>query len=371
MKPISKYKFDQNMNEILFISSQKIYILKVTMINIVKEKIRVALRVRCSKDSKSKNEIIIKAKNLDFVFDEFAPQRQIFLDCVQPKIDTFLSGVNSSICVYGENKSGKKYTCGIIELFQSSTDNLFFEINEDSGFVIRTINEVLKFYYKSEEAFKVYFSIIQIFNEKIQDLLNPNEVAIAISEVFNTTVLQNVIEIEFETVEKLNQKLNDCKKKLNSKANIIFNIEIEKIISGEIKRNKMSFICVTGSGRNILSQTSYKSDKLSNFQSILALNTVISKLSTNSKFIPYNISKLTLVMKQILGGNFETLFFACVIPENIIETLATLEVSFNAQKILNNIIVSNNQSSLNLVQGNIKVRKPKILNKFLNFEKLK
>jgi hypothetical protein len=254
------------------------------MINIVKEKIRVALRVRCSKDSKNKDDIILKAKKLDFIFDEFVSQKQIFLDCVLPKIDFFLSGVNSSIYVYGENKSGKKYTCGIIELFQSSTDKFFFEIDEDSGFVVRTINEILKFYYKSQEAIKIYFSIIQICNEKIQDLLNPNEVAITISEVFNTTVLQNVMEIEFETVEKLKQKLCDCKIKFNSKANIIFNIEIEKTISGIVKRNKMSFICVTNSGRNTLSQASNKSEKLSNFQSIIALNTVISKLSTNSKF---------------------------------------------------------------------------------------
>jgi hypothetical protein len=115
----------------------------------------------------------------------------------------------------------------------------------------------------------------------------------------------------------------------------------------------LSIICLSIS--NIYfsnSEKSNKSNAMANFQSLIAFKSVILKLSTNSVFIPYNLSKLKLTLKETLGGNCKTFFFACVIPENKSESLSTLNVALNASKIVNKQIISDN---LELLQSQSRV----------------
>ena len=43
----------------------------------------------------------------DYVFDDFSTQQQVYAACVQPLVDSFTSGYNTTILAYGQTGSGK------------------------------------------------------------------------------------------------------------------------------------------------------------------------------------------------------------------------------------------------------------------------
>lgn len=80
-------------------------------------------------------------------------------------------------------------------------------------------------------------------------------------------------------------------------------------------------------------------------KSLLALGTVISKLSDGDRYnvfnccihIPYRDSKLTRILQSSLGGNTRTSIICTITPAmlHIDETLSTLRFANRAKKISN------------------------------------
>ena len=78
-------------------------------------------------------------------------------------------------------------------------------------------------------------------------------------------------------------------------------------------------------------------------QSLSALGNVIEKLTVdNVKHVPYRNSKLTLLLRDSLGGNTKTLMIANIAPSdyNLDETISTLRYASRAKKIKNKPIVN-------------------------------
>ena len=60
----------------------------------------------------------------------------------------------------------------------------------------------------SIDFIKINYSMISIFNDAIFDIFGQDEQEIKILDISNTTVLQNVTEVEFESAEKFKEKFD-------------------------------------------------------------------------------------------------------------------------------------------------------------------
>lgn len=107
---------------------------------------------------------------------------------VAPAIDGVLKGLNSTIFAYGQTGSGKTYTMfgkewdtkvktlakKMLECLKNGEQYQGDEMLDDLGIIPRSVQEV--FYYCASQPIdssniKIYLSFLQIYNEKIYDLL--------------------------------------------------------------------------------------------------------------------------------------------------------------------------------------------------------
>ena len=118
----------------------------------------------------------IKEKNggrnfvYDRVYNESTETTEIFIDQCLAVIEKCVTGYNSCIFCYGQTGSGKTFTMhgtrktnpGIVPL---SIDNIFLIIQKSHN-----------------KEFLVRCSYIEIYNESINDLLNPNSLNLQLQE---------------------------------------------------------------------------------------------------------------------------------------------------------------------------------------------
>lgn len=85
-------------------------------------------------------------------------------------IDGFLDGENSTIFMYGQTTSGKTYTM---------LGNANYE-----GLITFSLKDIfLKFSKKyTSKSYKIAISYLEIYNEQINDLLNPGSINLKIIE---------------------------------------------------------------------------------------------------------------------------------------------------------------------------------------------
>jgi kinesin family member 5 len=106
----------------------------------------------------------------DHTFDELSSQREVFDHCARPLALDALSGINSTIIAYGQTGSGKTYT------IEGDNDDPL-----KIGIIPRTI--AVLFDAAEERSMSTKYSIaisyIEIYMEKLKDLLTPEIVPIA------------------------------------------------------------------------------------------------------------------------------------------------------------------------------------------------
>jgi len=112
--------------------------------------------------------------NFDYVFDLESMQENVYKTAVMPIIKSVLEGFNGSIMAYGQTSSGKTHT-----MLGPSIDD---EVNK--GIIPRMVGGIFEQIETAAEdiEFSVKVSFIEIYNEKIRDLLNPEKVNLKIHE---------------------------------------------------------------------------------------------------------------------------------------------------------------------------------------------
>jgi len=204
-------------------------------------------------------------------------------------------------------------------------------------------------------VYKVEVSFMEIYNEKVRDLLVANKTSLKVREhsILGPYVdgLSLLAVKSAEDVATLMAEGNKSRtiaatnmNSESSRSHAVFTIVLTQTmtdagsgVTGE-KVSKLSLVDLAGSER--ATKTGAVGERLkegSNInKSLTTLGLVISKLaegsasSTNSKdsktFIPYRDSVLTWLLKDNLGGNSRTIMIATVSPsaDNYEETLSTL-----------------------------------------------
>jgi len=110
----------------------------------------------------------------DRTFDPNTNQKAVYEECVLPVIDSVLEGFNGTIMAYGQTSSGKTHT-----MLGPDIDD-----EENKGIIPRMVGGIFNRIETAPEEieFTVKVSMIEIYNEKIRDLLDPKKIDLKVHE---------------------------------------------------------------------------------------------------------------------------------------------------------------------------------------------
>ena len=275
-------------------------------------------------------------KNIQFVFDRVFDEEldniRIYELSTKKFVESLLNGYNCAVFAYGATGSGKTHTM----LGSSDDPGVIFFTTMD---LFRQLEEK-----SDEEKLELSISYFEIYNEIVYDLLDPTSgKALAVREDSRRGVVVQNLSVHqptdanhlLEMLEYGNRNRTQHPTDANaesSRSHAVFQISLKKqdFSSAQemsIQISKMSLIDLAGSER---ASTAYKTNRSKGLQreggninkSLLALGNCITALASNdskrkSSYIPYRGSKLTLLLRDSLGGNCQTAMIATVSPSTV------------------------------------------------------
>ncbi|KGL88311.1 Kinesin-like KIF13B, partial [Charadrius vociferus] len=288
----------------------------------------------------------------------FLGQDVVFKCLGENILQNAFEGYNACIFAYGQTGSGKSYT------MMGTADQPGLIPRLCSGLFERAQKEE-----NEEQSFKVEVSYMEIYNEKVRDLLDPKgsrqSLKVREHSVYGPYVdgLSKLAVASYKDIESLMSEGNKSRtvaatnmNEESSRSHAVFKIilthtlyDVQSGTSGE-KVGKLSLVDLAGSER--ATKTGAAGDRLkegSNInKSLTTLGLVISALAdqaagkNKNKFVPYRDSVLTWLLKDSLGGNSKTAMVATVSPaaDNYDETLSTLRYADRAKNIVNHAVVN-------------------------------
>jgi len=341
------------------------------------ENIKVCLRIRpMSLQEQSRNDVsciepvsneqlILKHKNLrrsytfNLVFGQDSSQEDVFFNCSMDKlIDSALDGYSVTIFAYGQTGSGKTYT---IMGRDDAINEKILKNNKYSGIMPKSINYIWSAVSRLQQKFYIKVSFLEIYNEQINDLLNPtnNNLQIRWDQkqgffvegllVIECKKPEDIVEIILQGTKNRKKGSHDLNKDSSRSHSILTVYLISEFQSGSEtykKYGKISFVDLAGSER--LKETHSKGGMLKETgninKSLFVLGKVISSLTdkkNTNQHIPYRDSKLTMLLMDSIGGTAKTLMIACVSPSSQYsdETMSTLNYASRTMNIKNKPLV--------------------------------
>ncbi|KAJ3428166.1 kinesin-like protein kif3a [Anaeramoeba flamelloides] len=320
-----------------------------------------------------------KTFNFTHIFDGKSQQESLF-DYVKPKISSIFKGLNATIFAYGQTGSGKTFT--------------MMGNKQLPGIIPRSIAEIFKFANceKSGEC-GVYLTYIEIYNNKIYDLLDPgnsgglqrnstpyrrrnstktyNKIKIVedykLGKIFLTG--SDYFNIQLNSEEQCLQLLEEGSQRravgatnLNEHSSrshsiVILTLQTRQPNSDIILEGKLNLVdlagsecskraCTTGS---TLTETKSINSSLSALVDVLSVLSKNHKINNNNKkksnkkinpmLVPYRNSKLTRLLKDSLGGNSRTVMITTISQDtaNYRTTIMSLRYAYNTTFIKNHV----------------------------------
>ncbi|XP_038110780.1 kinesin-like protein Klp98A isoform X2 [Culex quinquefasciatus] len=300
----------------------------------------------------------------DFTFDHsywsvdesdghFTPQERVFEDLGTEIVDCAFQGYNACVFAYGQTGSGKTFT--------------MMGTAEAQGLIPRICRSLfgrMKLGQEEGVGYKTQCSYLEIYNERVKDLLGPSSAGHGLRVREHRTLgpyVENLSqhpvsdygEIQNCMVQGNNQRttastnMNDT----SSRSHAIFTITfvqaryLDDMPSETV--SKIHLVDLAGSERaNATGATGQRLKEGAHInKSLVTLGSVISALAeqtnpTHNKrilYIPYRDSILTWLLKDSLGGNSKTIMIAAISPAdvNYSETLSTLRYANRAKNIIN------------------------------------
>eukprot|EP00026_Physarum_polycephalum_P000195 Phypoly_transcript_00195.p1 GENE.Phypoly_transcript_00195~~Phypoly_transcript_00195.p1 ORF type:complete len:2011 (-),score=530.90 Phypoly_transcript_00195:36-5696(-) len=229
------------------------------------------------------------------------------------------------------------------------------------------IRDIFSHIESSNREFLLRVSYMEIYNEVIQDLLNPEAKNLKIHEDIEKGIyvggIKEAIVVSAEQVLALMQSGEDRRhvgatnmNEHSSRSHTIFRMVIEsrerstggdrKSVDGAVKVSMLNLVDLAGSERIAHTGAEGIRQKEGGHinKSLLALSTVIAKLSEGKSqvHIPYRDSKLTRILQTALGGNARTAIICTVTPAAVHqeETLSTIKFATRAKNIKNKPVIN-------------------------------
>eukprot|EP00644_Phytophthora_capsici_P010629 jgi/Phyca11/8778/fgenesh1_pm.PHYCAscaffold_30_\ len=281
----------------------------------------------------------------DQVFGTKSSQVDVYEATAKPLVESALRGYNCTCFVYGQTGSGKTFSMegvpgdkdyeGIIPRVMADIFDGIENMQADLEFIARV-------------------SYVEIYMEKIRDLLKPSSTNLNVRESRERGVwIAGATEVccasaeEMQSVMRLggaNRVISSTRmNNESSRSHSVFIITIEQrnTVTGSMKSGKLFLVDLAGSEK--VGKTHAKGQTLKEAQhinkSLSALGSVMNALTSGhaSTHIPYRDSKLTRLLQDSLGGNSETTLLVCASSSsyNSEETISTLRFGTRAKNIKN------------------------------------
>lgn len=294
----------------------------------------------------------------DKLFDETSSQARVYKETTSPLLDSVLDGFNSTVFAYGATGCGKTYT---VSGTPSQPGIIFLAMEE----LFNKITDL-----KDEKDFEISLSYLEIYNERIRDLLKPetpskrlviredtqNHIKVANLSYHHPNTVEDVMDLVVQG--NINRTTSPTEaNEVSSRSHAVLQIHIMQTnklvdLTSQHTFATLSIIDLAGSERAAATRNrGIRLHEGANInRSLLALGNCINALCLNdgsrSCHIPYRDSKLTRLLKFSLGGNCKTVMIVCISPSSshYDETLNTLKYANRAKEIKTKII--RNQQSL-------------------------
>ncbi|KAB2013201.1 hypothetical protein ES319_D09G141200v1 [Gossypium barbadense] len=276
----------------------------------------------------------------DRVFAPTTTTRQVYDVSAQHVVSGAMEGINGTIFAYGMTSSGKTHT---MHGDQRSPGIIPLAVKDAFSIIQETPNR----------EFLLRVSYLEIYNEVVNDLLNPAGQNLRIREDAQGTFVEGIKEEvvlspahalsliaageEHRHVGSTNFNL------LSSRSHTIFTLTIESSPYGEnsegeaVNLSQLNLIDLAGSESSKVETTGIRRKEGSYInKSLLTLGTVISKLTDGrATHIPYRDSKLTRLLQSSLSGHGHVSLICTVTPSssNSEETHNTLKFAHRAKHI--------------------------------------
>ncbi|CAH1774965.1 unnamed protein product [Owenia fusiformis] len=284
----------------------------------------------------------------------FASQRKVYEDIGIEMLEHAFEGYNVCIFAYGQTGAGKSYTMmgrnepGQQGIIPQLCEDLFNRIKDNSD---------------SDVQYSVEVSYMEIYCERVRDLLNPkNKGHLRVREhPLLGPYVEDLSKLAVQSFKDINDLIDEGNKartvaatnmnETSSRSHAVFTIvftqkrhDKETNLCGE-KVSKISLVDLAGSERadstgavgTRLKEGANINKSLTTLGKVIsALAEVSNKRKRRSDFIPYRDSVLTWLLRENLGGNSKTAMVAALSPADINydETLSTLRYADRAKQIM-------------------------------------
>lgn len=295
--------------------------------------------------------------------ENYAGQNCLHEDLGTPLLDNAFQGYNNCIFAYGQTGSGKSYSM----MGYGKEHGIIPSICQDMFERIGRIQQA-----EPNTHCTVEVSYLEIYNERVKDLLNPGTKGnLKVREHPSTGPyvedLAKLVVGSFNEIEHLMDEGNKARtvaatnmNATSSRSHAVFTLTLtQKSVDTETKMEmekvaKISLVDLAGSERATstgatgarLKEGAEINRSLSTLGRVIA---ALAEMSTGGKKkkgaaaqVPYRDSVLTWLLKDSLGGNSMTAMIAAISPADINydETLGTLRYADSAKRIKNHAVVN-------------------------------
>lgn len=272
-------------------------------------------------------------------------QQDIFDYSVRPTVDDILNGYNGTVFAYGQTGAGKSYT-----MMGTNIDD-----DDGRGVIPRIVEQIFASIMSSPGTieYTVRVSYMEIYMEKIRDLLQPQNDNLPVHEEKNRGVyVKGLLEIYVSSVQEVYEVMrrggaaravsatNMNQESSRSHSIFVITVTQKNVETGSAKSGQLFLVDLAGSEKvgktGASGQTLEEAKKIN--KSLSALGMVINALTDGkSSHVPYRDSKLTRILQESLGGNSRTTLIINCSPSsyNDVETLGTLRFGTRAKSIKN------------------------------------
>jgi kinesin family protein 3/17 len=282
----------------------------------------------------------------DFAYPDGISQEEVYEETAAPIVSGVLEGFNGTIFAYGQTGTGKTYT-------MDGKSN-----GEHRGIVPRAFEHIFEYMATNGEnqQFMVTVTYVEIYNDELRDLLASGD-----SEPLKIREdPQHGVTIRGVAMHKVQQlddlwrllafgKKNRKVRKTNmnpesSRSHSILTLNVETLSQMEggshVRSARLNLVDLAGSER--IAKTGAEGAGMAeginiNYELMILGNCIAALTSKGNTHIPYRDSKLTMLLRDSLGGNARTMMIAALGPAsyNFSETMSTLRYAERAKKIEN------------------------------------
>ncbi|KAM9772672.1 kinesin-like protein KIF22 isoform X2 [Syngnathus typhle] len=306
----------------------------------------------CVRGLDSQNLEIVNWRNatetLKYHFDVFhgekSTQEEVFLSSVKPILPYITKGQNVSVFAYGPTGAGKTHT-----MLGSSAQ---------PGMIPRAVGEVYNLVSAQDEDegwdYSIGMSYLEIYNEKVLDLMSPNSQDLPIREDKDKNILipglTHTIIPSFADFERhfvpANLKRTTASTKVNERSSRSHAVLLIKVVRTEHclprrqQTGKLYLVDLAGSEDN--RRTGNRGIRLKESGainlSLFTLSKVVDSLKSGASVrVPYRDSKLTRLLQDSLGGSAHSLMIVNIAPEyeHCFDTVSALNFAAKSKLIVN------------------------------------